>query len=116
MKQFFYPRFGLWAILLFAAGLSGCELETLATGRVVNSQTGAPVVNAHVMEIAVLNKSVQLLEETYTDSLGEFYMGGGLAGFGPRNVKLQLIVEKDSFVTATMENTDLDLNIELTPY
>jgi hypothetical protein len=116
MKQYFYLAQFLLTGLFIAAFLTGCEIETMAFGTVSNSKTGGPVVGAHVIQLAVSNKTADVVNETFTDSLGNFYMDSGLAGFGLRSVNLQIVVEKDSFGTALVENNYGELKIQLRPY
>jgi hypothetical protein len=104
------------ALLLLALGLWGCEIDTDAYGTVKDSDTGAPVVGAHVMEIAVYKKSQQLMCESYTDSTGSFEMTAGLSGFGPQKVNLQVVVEKDSFLTTVVDNNYGALDIRIKHY
>lgn len=91
-------------ILFLGLFLTSCEIETEAYGRVKDFDTGEPIVNAHVMQVAVMKKETRFLCESYTDSTGFFEMSSGLAGFGPRKVALYVIVEKDSFHTLSSVN------------
>ena len=113
MGEYVNSKLWMTAILSLGMGLSGCEVETFANGSVVDFDTGAPIVGAHVMEIAVSKDSGELLCETYTDSSGSFSMDAGLCGFGSRRVTLQIVVEKDSFASVIGVNNYAALNFRL---
>lgn len=116
MKRYFYCIQTALALLLIAATISSCEVETEASGTVVNAKTGDPVVAAHVMQLAVTKKTAELISETYTDSLGSFYMDAGLSSYGARRVKLQLIVEKAGYATTIKENNSSPVTIKTRKY
>ena len=116
MTTYFFQFRSLTAILLLAIVLSGCEVETYAYGTVTNSLTGDPIVGAHIVQLAISKNKAEIVSETDTDSTGHFSMGSAGQGFGARKVNLQITVEKDSFETVHLDNNNMELNIQLTPY
>ena len=116
MNLFFHQRKCVLAIFILAPALAGCAVETAAYGTVKDAKTGLPVAGAHVVEIALSNKSEHFLGETLTDTLGNFSLDLGPQHFGAHKVKLQVIVEKDSFATTIQENNYAGLNISIFHY
>ena len=109
------PATSYLSVILLSAclALCGCKVETDAHGVVTDDVTGAPVPNAHVMQIAVMNKETEFLCETYSDSLGYFEMDAGPVSLGNKKHILHVIVESDSFWTGTFVNNHTLINARI---
>lgn len=104
MNRRISSRWMLPLLLPVVLAVCGCHVETDAEGVVHDTVTGAPIPQAHVMQIAVMNKETEFISETFTDSLGHFAMDAGPVSLGNKKHILYVIVEKDSFNTATYVN------------
>ena len=113
MNHWIPSRLSWVPIFTALLAFSGCKVETDAEGVVHDSVTGAPVPNAHVMQIAVMNKATEFLCETFTDSLGHFYMDAGQVSLGNKKHTLYVIVESDSFWTGTFVNNHTLINARI---
>lgn len=94
---------GFGAVLALTL-LFGCEMETQAVGIVTDNDTGLPISNAHVVEIAVHKKTQEIVCEGYTDSTGTFDISSGLAGFGPQKTQLVVLIEKAGYRALSVRN------------
>ena len=101
-------------LLLFTIGfLTSCERETFATGTVTDNATGLPLADVQVTEYAQLKNSQDIIDETLTDSIGLYALGGGLYSSGDKRSQIMLRFEKAGYQTIEVPINDGNVDVAL---